>query len=313
MTAAFDPQALMAKSKVFIERGLLARDAQDAGLFHMWAALALELLGKSALAHIHPVLVADPSRFPYLLAACGRLDTDDVKSIAAKTVYERIQHLSKQYDKRAADFCMLMANRRNEELHSGACTTQDLKLDSWLPEFWRIAQIMLQIRGETLRHWIGDVEAASADVLISDSSKTLEEAVLARIRRCRSEFERRYPNGSVERARASEFAERSFWPSSLAPLQSEFDSHEKIECPACKCEGWLFGFQMESHHEEPQYDEDSGWVQYVGSTYSSEAFACPVCDLRLTGRTELDAASLPDEFETIEVAEPDYGDEYGNC
>src|SRR5690606_14137761 len=121
----------------------LARDAGDQGLFHMWAALALELLGKSALAHVHPTLVADPTKFNSLLAACGRLDTDDVRSIAAKTVYERLRVLSKSYDQRAADFCMLMANRRNEELHSGSSPTTDLKPDAWVPEFWRIAEIIL--------------------------------------------------------------------------------------------------------------------------------------------------------------------------
>lgn len=312
MNTAFSDRSLFAKSKVFVERGLVARDAADFGLFHTWAALALELLGKAALAHVHPVLVADPSKFSNLLAACDRLDTDDVRSITAKTVYERLRALSKKYDKRSEDFCMLMANRRNEELHSGSSPTTDLSQNAWVAEFWRVAEIILEVRGQILADWVGETEAASALKLISDSSKILEEAIAARIRRCASEFERRYPSGSFERKYVIEAAANSYWPTALREEAMEYDSHQKHECPACHCEGWIFGYELGEHRAEPQYVEGAGWLQWVDTEYSSEAFACPTCGLRLIGRQELDLADLSEFFMKTEEAEPDYGPDYGN-
>jgi len=86
---AFDAEALFSKSQVFVERGLRARDAGEFDVFHMWAALALELLGKSTLAAVHPALIADPTKIESLLYACGRQVSDEVRSITAKTIYER--------------------------------------------------------------------------------------------------------------------------------------------------------------------------------------------------------------------------------
>lgn len=312
MNTAFDAEALFAKSKVFVERGLIARDASDFGLFHTWAALSLEILGKSVLAHIHPVLVADPRRFQHLLAACGKLDTDDVRSIMAKTVYERLRTLSTQYDKRSEDFCMLMANRRNGELHSGSSPTTDLPPDAWVPDFWRVSQIILNVRGATLDDWVGEVEASSAAKLIADATKLLEETVAARIRRHAAEFERRYPQGSLERRHAVDGATSAYWPTAMREQTRQYDSHDKHECSACHCQGWLFGYELGQHRTEPEYDAENGWVQLVDTEYGSEAFVCPVCDLRVTGRQELDFAGFPETFARTEPAEPDYEPDYGN-
>jgi hypothetical protein len=58
---AFSSEATWHKSKVFVERALKSRDERDFASFYLWAAVALELLAKSTLANIHPVLVADPN------------------------------------------------------------------------------------------------------------------------------------------------------------------------------------------------------------------------------------------------------------
>lgn len=312
MTAAFSEEALFAKSRIFMERGLSARDDGDFELFHTWAALALELLGKSELSRVHPALVADPTRFSSLLAACGGRKTDDVRSVTAKTVYERLRLLSPQYDRRAEDFCMLMANRRNEELHSGSSPTTDLTPDAWVPEFWRVAQLILSMGDKSLKAWVGDAEAESAERLIADKSRVLEEAVLARIRRFSEDFERNYPKGSAERSQVLEASRQLILPLGCRSERVEYDSFEKHDCPACDCVGWLFGHELEEHREPPEYDEDGGWIQWVDTHYASEAFACPTCGLRLSGQQELSVGELPETFVTTDVAEPDYEEEYGN-
>lgn len=131
--AAFNPESLFNKSKVYIDRATRARDDGDDSSFHLWGAIALELLGKSALANIHPALVADPSDLNSLLAACGVPSGKHLRSIAAKTLFERLRTVFNEFDRAACDQCMKMMNRRNAELHSGQAPIVGLDPRAWIP------------------------------------------------------------------------------------------------------------------------------------------------------------------------------------
>jgi hypothetical protein len=63
-------EALYAKSQVYIRRALRAQSSGEAEEYQLWASLALELLGKAALAKVHPALIADPQHYQSLFAAC---------------------------------------------------------------------------------------------------------------------------------------------------------------------------------------------------------------------------------------------------
>ena len=60
------------------------------------------------------------------------------------------------------------------------------------------------------------------------------------------------------------------------------------------------------------YSEDEPWMELVEVTYTTLAFQCPQCGLRLNGREELDAAGFPDEFVDIETREMEVEPDYGN-
>lgn len=134
---AFDCETLWSKSRVFIDRALVARDAHDDLGFHLWAAIALELLAKAALAAIHPALIADPSHFKSLLSACGRPAGTSYRTVTAKTVFERLRTISNKFDERMMRECMVMADRRNAELHSGESPLVGLDQRGWVPPMWR--------------------------------------------------------------------------------------------------------------------------------------------------------------------------------
>jgi hypothetical protein len=87
---ALERDALYAKSQVYIYRGLRSQADGDIEEYQLWASLALELLGKSALAKVHPALVADPTHYESLFAACGRQLSPDIKTISAKTLFQRL-------------------------------------------------------------------------------------------------------------------------------------------------------------------------------------------------------------------------------
>ncbi len=311
MTTPFDPTALWSKSKIFIERGIAARDAGDPSTFHTWAALALELLGKAALATVHPVLVADPTKVGSLLVACGRPVTDATRSIAAKTTYERLASVFREYDHRANRFCLLMANRRNEELHTGSSPTIDLDQRAWIPQFWTIADLLSGLTGRSLDDWVGADDAARAREVIADSSRTRATAVEARIARCRKEFDERYPPESDERRALLEFIEQTYTPAAHRNTYLESDSHCRVLCPACTAKGWLFGYEAESHRLPIEYDEMGVW-QFENVVFTSESFNCNGCGLVLHGNDEISDGDLPTEFEDTREVEPDYEPDYGN-
>src|ERR1041384_5501175 len=116
---AFDYEPLWNKSKIFVDRAIRARDNHDSTDFHLWSSIALELLGKAALAAIHPTLVADPSDIDSMLTAAGRATGTTRRSITAKTLYDRLGKVVPEFEERLKRESMLMANRRNAELHSG--------------------------------------------------------------------------------------------------------------------------------------------------------------------------------------------------
>jgi hypothetical protein len=80
---AISGEALHAKSKVYIGRALARKGSSDLDEYRLWASLALELLGKAALARKHPSLVVDPTHWQSMFVAAGINVTTDVKTITA--------------------------------------------------------------------------------------------------------------------------------------------------------------------------------------------------------------------------------------
>ena len=295
-------ESLWNKAKVFLERALSRRDAGEFEEFQLWAVMSLEVLGKAALAHIHPALVADPQDLESLLAACGVAKSPDFRTIQAKTVFSRCKRLVKGFDETCERFCLQMASDRNAELHSGSVPFTGVTLDTWQPKLWHCIQLLAGGQGETLDTLLGADEALAANSIISDASQALAAAVRGRVDRARSEFaigrssdERRYV------ADAAKVAVRA---------QLGNDSTE-CECPACGCVGILSGNL--TNEEVIDRDEDEPWCRWVNQTYSAELFRCVACKLHLEGEQELDAAAISNEFEKVSLQEaydePDYGND----
>lgn len=311
--SAFDHQSLWNKSKVFVDRAMRARDNGDSLEFHLWATIALELLGKATLARLHPSLVADPSHFPSLLAACGRQNTPSLKSITAKTVFDRLKSVVHAFDERMEKECMLMANRRNAELHSGETPLVGLEPKAWVPAFWRVSKVLIADQGQSLEDWLGVEEAQRVDAILADAAELTRQTVLARISRRSTDMDIRFPPATDERREAE--ARANARPIPISYDQSA-DTYEDTTCPACRMKGWLFGSLRDEEVITVEGETDLEWgpmhFEIVQLTYDVEEFRCPECGLRLEGRDEIAIAGLPPEIEREEEQEPDYGPEYGN-
>jgi len=87
------------------------------------------------------------------------------------------------------------------------------------------------------------------------------------------------------------------------------DIFQQETCPACGCDGLLSADKWAE--DEGEIDEDSG-IEHVTVHYTSLAFRCGVCDLRLNGHDELSRAGIELEFEGEEEREIEYDDPYLN-
>lgn len=312
-STTFSAEALWAKSTDFIARGLTARDEGDELEFHLWCALALELIGKSALATVSPALVADPNHFPSMLDACGGKAAVDKKSITARTAFERLKDVNPKFDEHMKNQSIAIAGRRNAELHSGDSPTVGLDQRVWVPTFWRCATTIVEGQGRAIHDWIGVEEGKRVEIFLADVSKLLQETVRARVARRKSDYDRRFPPGSPDRATAATHAAARTVPHRVL---RNADAVEEHTCPSCECQGWMLGYEsgedVDGPHVATDIDGEVYAYEIVTTFYSVEGFRCEECGLRLEGREETEAADLPETFQRDESRAPQYEEDYGN-
>jgi hypothetical protein len=304
------PEALYTKSQVYIRRGLKAQSAGDAEEYQLWASLAIELLGKAALAKIHPALIADPQHYQSLFAACGREISPDVRTIIAKTLFERLGHIEKAFDLRHKRFCEQIALRRNAELHSGESPFSGMAAEAWEREFWGAVETLLKMQDESLESWLGAEDSKAPAEIIEQAEEALEWAVKNRITRCKEDFEDKYqdPKKRAEVLEKSKEFRYWNWPEYR---QLGGDRIEEYECPACGATGMLSG-TLWNEEVSDDIDPDDPTTEWVDQTYVVEEFLCPTCTLHLYGTNETRAAGLGEEFTRTEVRERDFGPPYMN-
>jgi hypothetical protein len=320
MNPALSSDALFAKSQVYVHRAFRAQAESDFEEYQLWASLALELLGKAALARVHPALVADPQHFESLFAACGRPISPDVKTIAAKTLFARIGHLEKSFDSRRQRFCTQMSIRRNAELHSGESPFSGMSPEVWEPEFWGTIEVLLQLQEQTLDSWLGAEGAKAPSALLERAKKAREWAVNDRIRRSSDDFISKYKD-PMKRAEVIENSKSFQWWEHRGRFYLSADEATSHPCPACGATAALLGafwseeiidtdetYYWSEGDDLPQTD----YYETVEKAFSVEEFYCPTCELHFFGTAEIEAAGLPEDFTTTEERERQFEDDYGN-
>lgn len=306
---ALEHDPLYAKSQVYIRRGLRAQAAKDTEEYQLWASLALELLGKAALANVHPALVADPTHYQSLFAACGRQLSPDIKTITAKTLFERLSHIEKGFDARHQKFCEQLALRRNAELHSGESPFSDMCAEAWAREFWGAVELVLKMQGESLESWLGAEDSKTPATILEQAEEAMQWAVKHRIDRCKQDFERKHQDPKKRALILEDTKQFRYWQWPFTQISGE--GIDKAECPACQAIGMRSGSLWNEEISDDQ-DPDDPSVEWVDLTYVTEDFVCPTCSLRLFGAKEIQAGGLPEEYTMSEAREREFGEEYGN-
>lgn len=308
--AALSHDSLFAKSIVYIRRAFRARGEGELEEYQLWASLSLELLGKACLAKVHPCLIADPSHSASMFAAAGIPYASDVKTIGAKTVFERLHHVDLAFDSAYQRFGEQMAIRRNAELHSGEAPFMATRASAWEIEFWGAANVILHAMGESLDSWLGNVEGAKQTGFIKQAEEALMWEIANRIIRAREAFQATCPNPKARQAKLD--ASHSMSARQNEDLiQHSFDYLDLTECPACGGLG-VRANNMIGEEISGGPDDDEPWGEWVTTTYAVEEFACPVCGLKLHSHREVKASKMASEIETEESRLLEYEPDYGN-
>lgn len=304
---SINSNAIFSKSKVYISRALARKSQDDLDEYQLWSSLALELLGKAALARKHPSLVVDPTHWQSLFVAAGINVTTDVKTITAKTLFERLVHLVPRFDKTVQRFCLDIAERRNAELHSGDLPFKTMRLDAWEALYWHACDTILHQMESSLEQWIGATDAKAPRQLLLEAEKALDAAVKLRVEAAKMKFET-LKKGERENLVAEANQRQAYQQRKL--FSNNYDEIWTVFCPACGCQAFMAGEQTgeDITEEREQY---AIW-EIVSREFAGEEFQCPTCELALVGSDEISAAGISYLHEDHQEREMEYEPDYGN-
>jgi hypothetical protein len=308
ITTALSADALMGKSQAYIGRALAAKAARSMGEYQLWASLALELVGKAALANIHPCLVADPNSSASLFAAAGRSVDTDIKTIIAKTLFDRLAHVSKRFDENTKKFCTNMSEKRNAELHSGEAPFDGAIAASWEGRYWHTAEIILEAGDSSIEAWLGADKAKAPKALLAEYTHATKEAAKIRVETAAAAFAAR-PKKEREEAHARAAAIDVWTMRRSFRLQAH--NIWETQCPACKSRSFLAGVKYDEEVSEED-NEDDPYEELVDVSYVAEEFLCPSCNLHLESRDAIEAVGLDVDHIETETRQREYEPDYGN-
>lgn len=297
MTSPCDHDGLWMKAKVHLNRSFAAGDAGEFEESALWAASALELLAKAALAKVTPVLVADPTEDgrSMLVAAGLSKDYAKFKSIPAKSLFIRCSRAFPPFNEQEANRIAIM---RNEELHSALSPFTGVDQDKWWQRYWAQAVLLVHAKDKTLGALVGEPRVEAIEQYLARNKTTIAARVEAQVERAR----RRHEVAATSRDALAEIAEINqrdelYW-----------DHRSSVECPACGELAWLLGDSADQIDVE--YDYEDGTARETLEVYA-EGFGCAACGLHLNGVEYVDAAGLPETFEDDRPYDPGF-DDYGN-
>ena len=293
-------EALLNKAQSYAE--VMQSFPRENWEFALWSTLSLELLARAALCTISPTLVADAKgNWHQLLYALGiepKIANFVPRSIDISDVFVRLQELIPEFTPELESICKRHMTKRNEELHSGATPFVDAGVASWVPDYYRACEVLLQSMGDSLERFLGSDEAGVAVAMIAaandESAKSIGKAV--------NTHKMVWDNNSTEEQ------ERL---ANLSLTWATRQSGHRVLCPACNCQAMLSGSAITPPVRRITDDEITETQEYLPSR-----FECVACRLKISGLSQLSVVGLGDPYNAtftydindFYVPEDDYSD-----
>ena len=302
MTIPFAYSGLYNKAKLFTNRSLAAKAREDFDEAALWASLALELLAKAALAKVNPCLIADPvDDAKSLLTAAGlSKDYAGFRTIPAKAAFSRCARAFRPFN---ADEALRFAANRNDDVHSAALPFASLDEDQWWQRYWAQAVLLLHAQDLDVDDFVGAIEAVTVEEYLAKNTEYVRARVSSLIERAVQRLE--LASSSSASANGGERLKQAVF--------LDYAYYADQACPACGKSGRLYGdYVVDSQEQSPlSWDGEHEPSSWEDITVLAEAFTCLICGLTLEGQEFVEAASLPETFES--EREIDFGgEEYMN-
>lgn len=304
MRDVWDPDALWLKARLFINHAMDPGEPRGFDERALWAWLALELLGKAALARVSPLLIAAPNEEgTNLLAASGLVSGDGpVTTVPALTVFKRCARAFRPFN---LSECVQVMHNRNEYLHSGSASFTSLPESAFWPAFWSQAALLVLAQGRDIADFVGDERVHEVETHLARNKQHLQQRVETLLGRARQGLE------LVASGNASERIVKIYRHG--GDLRAGLQYSTARLCPACDALGTLEGSQESGHELRYEQIAEDDFIVCADVTVYADHFSCPNCRLVLNGADLLDVAGLDTEFETAgDPADFVVEDEYGN-
>ena len=253
--------------------------------------IALELLAKSVLANINPILIADPrNEQSLLLLAQGepRGNTlPSLRTISADTAIDRLKRLGVSFDQFGDDLQALRI-ARNAIVHAGVFeqTDVDLAFDAWvrsMVELCRRADYkMSTIFGE-------------GKSLVKVQLKQYATATDALWQQRRAAAKKRWQALRSELSSADIDRRSESFEAEMVSANAVDPSVQWVRCEVCDLPARLYG-DLEL---EADFDVGDGQV-YVSGVYFEfvpKGLNCPTCQLNLDSRKLVERSGLLKDWE----------------
>jgi hypothetical protein len=279
---SWDRDPLWAKARLFFQNAFNTR--RDDPQFGLLCSFGLELLARSAVASVSPVLLALPDNEHKNLLHVVHKESQlpFPQSISVTLVFKLCKRMFADFSEDDNTIALALLNRRNAELHSGAAAFEEYKSSQWLAGFYHACRSLTAVLKVSLTDLFGEQEAKLAEEMLAENRDNIKREVLSAIAAHKRVFDAKQP---AEQEAAKLEAEE------LGQTLST-QRHHRVKCPACGCtatvQGRLFGKEHVTH-------EENGDI-IVRQAVIPTDFSCIACGLKLLSYAQLETAGLGDHY-----------------
>jgi hypothetical protein len=307
MTAPYDHQALWTKAKLFLNRAMDLDGTRSFDEQALWASASLELLGKSALARVSPLLIAEPNEEGInILIATGLVEGEArFGSIRASTVFKRCQRAFHPFSAKEAE---AFSGARNEYLHGAGVGFLAIPEHAWWPRFWSLVTTLVTAQDRDIAELVGEDRVEVVEGFLAQNAKNVEHRTEALIERARQRLAQHHAGTLPAKIQAE-------WQSK-PDLTLGLNWSTEAGCPACGTSGTLEGQDYTNIEYEyvPWGDEEFEGVDVIATlTIAADYFSCSNCHLVLDGYELIAQADLATSFQVVDESgdytEPEYGND----
>lgn len=302
---SYDHEALWLKAKLFISRAMDDEESKSFDEQALWASLALELLGKSALAKISPLLIAEPTEEgKNILAAMGIGEGDGkFTTVSASTIFKRCKRAFPTFN---LGHATEVANARNEYLHGAGIGFGAQTPDKWWPRFWSSASTLVTGQDKTIDQLVGFLREKDVNKYLEQNQQYMEERYESLVNRAKQRYQQKLRGDLPEKLQKAWKTE-----SQLAVGLRYSDS---ATCPACGNSGMLEAEEVQNERSDGYFDPITGEQDVWGAADAlPDHFSCAACQLVLDELALLEMAGLDEAFEVQgEEFRAEAEGEYGN-